>query len=459
MIKLSHYIYKMAIDNNKHKKQVALIKFLSQVTQELGISEHTYVVGGAVRNFIMDQPIKDLDLVLDSIKAGHDSDWLAEQIAKKIPCESTLTKNKYGVGILNVTGPWILDGENLSGEQIEIANARKESYAGKKGRGKPEKVEPASLEVDNKRREFTLNSLLWDLNSLKEGPTDKHKLSKSEGGHILDISGRGLKDLKNRFLINPDHPIKVYVDDPSRLLRILKFLNKYNLRIPAHYDEEYVERLKKFKESLTEKDLNNIKEALSINDDQLNSMLNLTDPLELIKASAPAIMNSHYNGLVDYLIKDIFKGGDNPILKLKSLGLWEPLLQKVNGEKDFANFFKNVLTSSLSLKISFDMIDNGFNKNYTPLDFIKDNEVLSKVKSNIQGMSDSEAKEYLEAVRASNTIINNDKLQELGIVEKKLGVAKNLAQKEILLRPELFKEKEELTDIIITKLKEMGLTS
>lgn len=44
-----------------HGRSIALMKFLSGVARGLGVAEHVYVVGGAVRNFLIDQPIKDID--------------------------------------------------------------------------------------------------------------------------------------------------------------------------------------------------------------------------------------------------------------------------------------------------------------------------------------------------------------------------------------------------------------
>ena len=36
---------------------LALMKWLSRVTKKLGVARHVYVVGGAIRNFVIDQPI------------------------------------------------------------------------------------------------------------------------------------------------------------------------------------------------------------------------------------------------------------------------------------------------------------------------------------------------------------------------------------------------------------------
>ena len=109
----------------QHEAQIALMRFLSEVSRRLGVGKHVYVVGGAVRNFVIDRPIKDIDVVIDSIALkGRNSDWYAHQLAQAIPVPTHLTTNQYGVAILTVKGDWHLGPYNLKGEVIEIANAR-----------------------------------------------------------------------------------------------------------------------------------------------------------------------------------------------------------------------------------------------------------------------------------------------------------------------------------------------
>jgi len=57
-----------------HAKSIALMGFLSQVARRLGVAESVYVVGGAVRNFILDMPIKDIDVVIDAVALGGQKD-------------------------------------------------------------------------------------------------------------------------------------------------------------------------------------------------------------------------------------------------------------------------------------------------------------------------------------------------------------------------------------------------
>lgn len=216
-------------------KTVELMKFLSQVAKHLGVGSHSYVVGGAVRNFILGIPPKDIDVVFDSVGAGggKDSEWFAKKLQEAIPVRTNLTTNQYGVAILTFAEPWELGGHTLpKGETIEIANARKESYSedtSGPGKGyKPHMVEPATIEEDTARREYTVNTLLWRLIDLEQGP---------EHAKVLDPTGRGLQDLKDRVLRTPADPDKTFSDDPTRMLRAIKFVSKYDFKIPADVTE------------------------------------------------------------------------------------------------------------------------------------------------------------------------------------------------------------------------------
>jgi len=207
-------------------KITALMKFLSQVSKRLGVGEHVYIVGGAVRNFMLGLPPKDVDVVIDSIALrGKDSAWFAQQLQRSISAATNLTTNQYGVAILTVSGSWVLDGHDMKGEIIEIANARKESYGGEEGKGyKPHLVEPATIEEDLLRREFTFNTLLWRLLDLEHGP---------ERAEVLDLLGSGKQHLEERLLTTPLNPDRTFSDDPTRMLRAIKFTAKYGFKIPA----------------------------------------------------------------------------------------------------------------------------------------------------------------------------------------------------------------------------------
>lgn len=212
--------------SDRHDAQVALIKFLSAVARRAGAADHVYVVGGAVRDFVMGRPIKDVDVVVDAVALGRDSEWFAQQVVRSIPTSASYVTNQYGVAIITVKGPWVVDGHDLRGEVIEIANARKESYgkADDAGKGyKPTDVQPATIMEDVERREFTWNTLLWRMRDLADGP---------DRAEVIDLTGCGLRDLNEGVMRCPRDPDIVFSDDPTRMLRLVKFVGRYGFRVP-----------------------------------------------------------------------------------------------------------------------------------------------------------------------------------------------------------------------------------
>lgn len=214
--------------SERHDAQIALMKFLSTVARRTGVADHVYVVGGAVRDFVMGRPIKDVDVVVDAVSLGRgrDSAWFAEQVVRSIPVASSYVTNQYGVAIITVKGPWIVDDQDLTGEVIEIANARKESYGAGDDAGKgykPTDVQPATIYEDVQRREFTWNTLLWRLRDLTDGP------AKAE---VIDLTGCGLRDLNEGVMRCPRDPDVVFSDDPTRMLRLVKFVGRYGFKVP-----------------------------------------------------------------------------------------------------------------------------------------------------------------------------------------------------------------------------------
>jgi poly(A) polymerase len=88
--------------------------------------------------------------------------------------------------------------------------ARAESYA--PDSRKPD-VRPASLEEDLRRRDFTINTLLMDLD-----------------GKVHDLLG-GRKDLEARLLRTPTDPLRTFADDPLRMLRAVRFASELGFEL------------------------------------------------------------------------------------------------------------------------------------------------------------------------------------------------------------------------------------
>lgn len=74
------------------KRSEALMLWLSNLVSRFSskggknVGDHVYVVGGAVRDYLLGRPIKDIDLVIDSVSlGGYDSEEFAKDVKNRIP--------------------------------------------------------------------------------------------------------------------------------------------------------------------------------------------------------------------------------------------------------------------------------------------------------------------------------------------------------------------------------------
>ena len=333
-----------------HAKSIALMRWLSKAAKELRVDRHVYVVGGAVRNFVIDQPIKDVDVVFDAVALGRgrDSAWFARQLQKKMPAKSNLTTNQYGVAIITVKGDWELEGHNLKGEVIEIANARAESYGGTGGKGyKPSDIRPAPIEKDIKRREFTFNTLMWRLADLAKGP-DK--------AEIIDITGCGIADLKAGTMRCPMDPDKTFGDDPTRMLRAIKFMVKYGFKISP-------------------------------------------DTEASIRRNADKIRNAPSSAISKLLIDPILKEpktAPKALREMKRLGLLDVVAKMIRTDPQFASTLSN-WANDQRVSLLFDLMDMGLPLKTKLGAFTREQQ--GRIREVTATMPDAKARDFLAALK------------------------------------------------------------
>ena len=128
----------------------------------------------------------------DVVVEGGSALELAARFAKLAAAPPPATFERFGTA--QVT---------LPGRLVEFVSARAESYA--PDSRKPD-VRSASLEEDLRRRDFTINTLVMDLD-----------------GKVHDPLGAGLADLEAYVLRTPIDPLQTFNDDPLRMLRAVRF--------------------------------------------------------------------------------------------------------------------------------------------------------------------------------------------------------------------------------------------
>lgn len=378
------------VANDQHQAQIALMKFLSDVARKERVGDHVYVVGGAVRNFVIDRPIKDIDVVIDAVALGErfrkpkDSEWFATTLQKYIPATTNLTTNQYGVSILTVKGDWMVDGHNLSGEVIEIANARKESYGGEAGKGyKPDQVDLATIEEDLLRREFTFNTLLWRLQDLATGP---------EKAEIVDLTGCGLRDLNNMTMRCPRDPDIVFADDPTRMLRAIKFSTKYGFQIP---------------------------------DDLAAS----------IRKNADKMKNAPWEAIAGIFINNVLNEPTAPsaLRQMKSLGLLDVVAEMVQEQKPFATYLAKQLRNR-KVSLLLDLLDLGLT-DPSPLKFLTRDQ-QQRLREITTGMDSAEADAFASYL-AKPTVDNRSLITDFSLQGPSRALPILYAREALLESPDL----------------------
>lgn len=178
---------------------------IAQQANALGL--RAYVIGGFVRDLVMNRPSKDIDVVC--IGSGI---ALADAVGKALGTNVSVFPN-FGTAMLR----------DLKGEQeweVEFVGARKESY---RSDSRKPIVEDGTLEDDQNRRDFTINAMGISLNT-------------ADFGELLDPFG-GLKDIKRKTIRTPLNPDVTFSDDPLRMMRAIRFASQLSFDIePDTFD-------------------------------------------------------------------------------------------------------------------------------------------------------------------------------------------------------------------------------
>ncbi|HVZ98055.1 MAG TPA: HD domain-containing protein [Chitinophagaceae bacterium] len=183
------------MDITLSNEELSIFKKISRAAADLTMP--AFVIGGFVRDKILNRPTKDADIVClgDGIE-------LAKKAALQFhPAPVVNYFKNFGTAQIKIY--------SKSGEEkfdIEFVGARKESY--RPHSRKPE-VAAGTMEDDRMRRDFTINTIAFSLNE-------------DDFGKIIDPLG-GVKDMEKKILKTPLPPDQTFSDDPLRMMRAIRF--------------------------------------------------------------------------------------------------------------------------------------------------------------------------------------------------------------------------------------------
>lgn len=171
------------------------------------------ISGGWVRDKILGRDSHDLDISIN-IMSG-------EQFATQLSQFLSENFSKYGVKPHSVHKIDINPAKSkhletattkLFGVEVDFVNLRSEEYS---DHSRIPVTKFGTAEQDALRRDATLNALFYNIQQNK----------------VEDLTKMGLQDLKNGILRTPLPPRQTFLDDPLRVLRLIRFASRYNFRI------------------------------------------------------------------------------------------------------------------------------------------------------------------------------------------------------------------------------------
>lgn len=261
---------KLGLDNTRiiSSRQLTLLRDISSLAADLGMP--CYLVGGSVRDLLLEKPINDLDVVIegDAIKFGNE---LVSKLGGKLT-----THPKFHTAIWHFPLSF-----NLQPSFLDLITARSETY---KTPGALPTVTPASIEEDLRRRDFTINAMAV-------------RLDGDHFGELLDPLN-GQNDL-GQSIIRVLHP-RSFTDDPTRIFRAIRYESRYSFHLePATFELINPESLTVFKMLSGER----IRHELDLIFEEANSLpalLHLQE-LDVFKYIQPVIpvFNLEYSDLLE----------------------------------------------------------------------------------------------------------------------------------------------------------------
>ncbi|SDU38767.1 polynucleotide adenylyltransferase PcnB [Halopseudomonas salegens] len=205
-----------ASQHNLHPRRISR-HAVSVVEQLQRAGYEAYLVGGCVRDLLLDIVPKDFDV---ATSATPEEVRATFRNARLIGRRFKLAHVRFGREIIEVATFRASHDSDSDSENLDDSELSRQSESGRLLRDNVY----GNFEEDAQRRDFTINALYYN-------PTD---------GHIHDFAN-GIHDVRNRQVRLIGDPVRRYQEDPVRMLRAVRFAAKLDFDIEPHSAEPIFE--------------------------------------------------------------------------------------------------------------------------------------------------------------------------------------------------------------------------
>jgi len=158
----------------------------------------------------------DIDIALDDMYGEEFAKLIDEKLNADMTSNSSNHQNKQHFGVIKANSEKSKHLETatikVEGLMIDLVNLRSEQYT------EDSRVPTIAIGTpteDAYRRDLTINSLFYNINEER----------------IEDLTGKGLADLRRGIIRTPLEPLQTFLDDPLRVLRTIRFANRFEFEI------------------------------------------------------------------------------------------------------------------------------------------------------------------------------------------------------------------------------------
>ncbi len=174
---------------------------IAQIIKDTKWENHVFLVGGCIRDHIMQRRINDIDIAVDLVNGGIEFvKWLEKR---------RLVARGRSVQIFKHFGTAKVRLRQFPEYVIDCVQTRKDQYIYEE-EPCPEK-NFGTIEEDAIRRDLTINSLYINIST----------------GEQLDPTGMALHDIENHIIRTPNNPDITLTDNPMHVLRCIRFAVRY----------------------------------------------------------------------------------------------------------------------------------------------------------------------------------------------------------------------------------------